>query len=166
MNANASFTIRGWHVLAALLLFFAAIIAVNIAFAFAAVRTFPGEDERRSYTQGLRYNDVLAERRAQAAIGWRAQSYLAQESHGAGVFVRLRDREGAPIDGVAVEGVLRWPAGESGDRALTFTPRGEGLYEADLGVLSSGRWRLRGRAEASDGRALDFEADLTWPSTR
>lgn len=162
--SKASFELRGGHVLAGLLLFFAAIIAINIAFAVAAVRTFPGEDERRSYTQGLHYNDVLAERRAQAELGWRAHSELVQTSSGARLVVRLADRAGAPVERAAIDAVLRWPPNESGDRALRFTSAGAGVYAADLGALPAGRWDLRAKAEGADGRALDFEAELTWPT--
>ncbi|MCC6787137.1 MAG: FixH family protein [Hyphomonadaceae bacterium] len=166
MSTTATFRIRGWHVLATLLLFFAAIIAINIAFAVAAVETFPGEDERRSYTQGLHYNDVLAERRAQAEMGWRAHGALAPASDGAELVVSLVDREGRPIENAALSGVLRWPPSESGDRALTFESQGQGRYVARIGALNAGRWDLRARAQDHAGRALDFEAELTWPSTR
>lgn len=165
MTTTSSFALRGWHVLAGLLLFFAAIIAINVAFAVAAVRTFPGEDERRSYTQGLHYNDVLGARREQAAIGWSARSELARDDRGARLVVLLNDRTGAPIDGATVTGVLRWPPNESGDRQLTFSAEGEGVYAAELGVLTPGRWDLRARAENNSG-ARDFEAELTWLSTR
>ena len=164
MRAASSFTLRGAHVLSALLLFFAAIIAINVAFAVMAVRTFPGEDERRSYTQGLRYNDVLRERRVQAALGWRVRSQLSQGPDGARLLVRVEDRAGAPVDGATVSGVLRWAPSEAGDRALTFMAMGRGAYAAELGALASGRWDLRARAEDEGGQALDFEAELTWPS--
>jgi nitrogen fixation protein FixH len=165
MSVTATKKLAGWHVLAALLLFFAAIIAINIAFAVAAVQTFPGEDERRSYTQGLRYNDVLAERRSQAELGWRAEGSLIQTTQGAELVVYLRDRRGNPIDGATIDGALRWPASESGDHAVTFVSRGDGRYTAEIGALNAGRWELRARAEDSAGRALNFEAELTWPST-
>lgn len=159
------FKLSGLHVLASLLLFFAAIIAINVAFAVAAVRTFPGEDERRSYTQGLHYNDVLAERRAQAETGWRAYSALSENAGRAQLIVDLRDRDGRPIEGAALSGVLRWPPSESGDRALTFARQNDGRYVAQIGNLNAGRWDLRARAEGQSGSALDFEAELTWPST-
>lgn len=165
MTTTSSFTLRGGHVLAGLLLFFAAIIAINVAFAVAAVRTFPGEDERRSYTQGLHYNDVLAARREQAAIGWSARSELVRDDRGARLVVHLSDRAGAPIEAATVTGVLRWPPNESGDRQLIFIAEGEGAYAADLGALTPGRWDLRARAENNSG-ARDFEAELTWLSTR
>lgn len=159
------FEIKGGHVLAGLLLFFAIIIAINVAFAVAAVRTFPGEDERRSYTQGLRYNDTLAERRAEARLGWQARTELTQAQSGARLVVRLDDRAGAPIEGASIDGVLRWVPNEAGDRPLTFVAQGNGNYAADLGVLAPGRWDLRARAHDRNGQALSFEAELRWPST-
>jgi len=164
MSAKSVPEIKGVHVLAALLLFFASIIAINVAFAVAAVRTFPGEDERRSYTQGLRYNDLLSERRAQRELGWRARGALAATTDGAEVVVNLIDRDGRPIQGARVSGVLRWPPNQSGDRALTFQQRGDGRYVADVGALGVGSWDLRARAEDRSGEALDFEAELTWSS--
>jgi nitrogen fixation protein FixH len=159
-----TFTLKGAHVLGGLLLFFAAIIAINIAFAVAAVRTFPGEDERRSYIQGLRYNDVLAERRAQALTGWQAQSQLAYSETGVRLIVSLHDANGAAIERAAIDAVLRWPPNESGDRSLQFTHLGQGRYGAELGALRAGRWDLRARAQDEHGGTLNFEAELTWPT--
>jgi len=164
MSETASFRLNGKHVLASLLLFFAVIIAINVAFAVAAVRTFPGEDERRSYTQGLRYNDLLAERRAQAEMGWRAYGALEASADGALLTVDLRDREDRPVEGAALSGVLRWPPREAGDRTLEFSAQGNGRYVARVGSLSAGRWDLRARAEDEAGHAVNFEAELTWPS--
>lgn len=163
MTGTTSFRVNGKHVLASLLLFFAAIVAINIAFAVAAVQTFPGEDERRSYTQGLRYNDVLAERRAQAELGWRAYGALEASADGPLLTVDLRDRNGRPVEGATLSGVLRWAPSESGDRALEFTARGNGRYVARVAALDAGRWDLRARAEDQAGHALNFEAELTWP---
>jgi nitrogen fixation protein FixH len=165
MSAS-TFRLDGRHVLGALLVFFAAVIAINVAFTIAAVRTFPGEDERRSYTQGLRYNDLLAERRAQAALGWRVRSYLAPAESGARIVVVLHDGKGLPLEGAAIDGVLRWPPAQSGDRTLAFKPLGEGRYGAEVGAITTGRWTLRARAHDGAGRALDFEAELTWPTVR
>jgi len=130
------------------------------------VQTFPGEDERHSYTQGLHYNATLAERRAQAAVGWQAQAELGETASGAELAVTLRDRDGRPVEGATIEGVLRWPPSQSGDRALTFTPLGAGRYIADLGALGSGDWDLRAKAQNQSGQSLNFEADLSWRSTR
>ena len=161
MNAPGRFTLRGWHVLALLLAFFGAVIAVNVAFAVVAVQSFPGEDVRRSYTQGVHYNDVLAERRAQEALGWSAAAALAGEGDGATVNVALRTRDGAALSGAELTGALQRPTDSRLDRTLTFEEVAPGQYRARLDDLHKGRWRLRARAEVEAG-ALDFEAELTW----
>jgi len=166
VRAHQGLVIRGWHVLAAMLAFFGAIIAVNVAFAVIAVRSFPGEDVRRSYLQGLNYNQTLAERREQAALGWQAAAALRADGDVAVLEIDLRARDGAPIDGAIIEGQLTWRSATRFDRALTFVPLGDGRYVARVGDLRPGQWRLRAGATQGEGRALDFEADLTWPSSR
>lgn len=160
---TASFRVRGWHVLAAMLAFFGAIIAVNVAFAMIAIRSFPGEDVRRSYLQGVQYNRTLEERRSQARLGWRATAALHERDGEAVLEVTLRQPDGSPLSAALITGELQWPATARFDRALTFTALGEGRYEARLGALEHGRWRLRARAEGEAG-ALDLESELTWPS--
>jgi nitrogen fixation protein FixH len=155
--------VRGWHVLAAILGFFGVVIAVNAAFIVLAVQSFPGEDVRRSYLQGLHYNDTLAERRAQAALGWRADATLTEGSRGAAIEITLRDHVDAPVEGATLEASLQWPTAARRDRALLFEEAGGGRYVAHVGELMPGRWRLRGRAERAEG-ALDFESELTWRS--
>lgn len=158
--------LRGAHVLIGLLAFFAAIIAVNVAFAVVAVRTFPGEDVRRSYLQGLRYNDTLAERRAQAAFGWRASAVLDARADGAVLNVALAAPDGRALDGLTLRGDLQWPTDSRLDQTLAFEPLGGGVYAARLGELPSGRWRLRARAENAEGQSLNVESELTWPNSR
>jgi nitrogen fixation protein FixH len=162
MTASKPFEIRGWHVLTALLLFFGVVIAINVAFAVMAVRSFPGEDVRRSYTQGIQYNDILAERRAQAALGWRASAELVDTNGGPALEVTLHSRDGAPLSGMDVAGALQWPTDSRLDRALSFEEVAAGRYRARVENLQAGRWRLRARAE-KDAGALDFETELRWP---
>lgn len=160
--ARRSFEVRGWHVLAALLGFFALVIAVNVGFAVVAVRSFPGEDVRRSYLQGLSYNDTIASRRAQAALGWSATARMTGDAQRATVVVELRSRRGEPIEAARVTGVLRWPTDARRDVELTFASVGQGRYAAPVGALPQGRWRLRANAQDPSGGALDFESELTW----
>jgi nitrogen fixation protein FixH len=164
--ARKPFTLRGSHVLAALLLFFGAVIAVNVGFIVMAVGSFPGEDVRRSYLQGLNYNETLAERRAQGALGWQAQAALTPEGHEAVLRITLTDRDGAPVTAEHVTGELRWPTDSRRDRAVSFRSEGGGVYAARFGDLQPGRWRLRAQAAGIGQAGLDFEADLTWPTAR
>lgn len=155
--------IKGWHVLAAMLAFFGAVIAVNATFVVFALSSFPGEDVRRSYLQGVQYNDTLAERRTQDALGWRAAADFVRESEGATLEVQLLDRQGRPLNGALIQGELRWPADARRDHAVAFAPIGDGRYRAEVRGLTEGRWLLRARAERGDG-ARDFEAELLWPN--
>jgi len=160
---ESNIVLRGWHVLAALLAFFGAVIAVNIYFAVAAVGTFPGEDVTHPYIQGLEYNRTLTEHRAQQAQGWRVSAGLERVSHGAVLAIELRRRDGTPLTGAHIEGALRWPADSHRDRALAFREPAPGRYVADLAGLAEGDWDLRATATARDRHRLDFEADLRWP---
>lgn len=164
--AKRPFEVRGVHVLAAMLAFFGAVIAVNVAFAVIAVRSFPGEDVRRSYLQGLHYNDTLTARRDQAALGWRAAAGFAPQTAEAALEVTLTRRDGSPLDGLSLDGALQWPTDSRLDRALVFEPAGGGRYVARPGDLPAGRWRLRARAADDSGGVLDFESELTWRPSR
>jgi nitrogen fixation protein FixH len=160
-----TFEVRGWHVLAALLGFFAIVIAVNVGFAVIAVRSFPGEDVRRSYLQGLAYNDTIAARRAQAVLGWDASARIEGDAAAATILVELRSRSGEPINSATVTGDLRWPTDARRDRRLEFERTGDGRYRALVGALPQGRWQLRANAADASGGALDFESELTWPTS-
>lgn len=161
-TARKPFTLRGVHVLMCMLAFFGTVIAVNITFAVIAVRSFPGEDVPRSYLQGVQYNQTLADRRAQAAIGWQARADFSETADGPRLEVRLNQRDGAAVDGGEVSGVLRWPADARRDIALSLEPQGDGLFVARVPGLTPGRWRLRAHARDQSGGALDFESELTW----
>ena len=167
MASASTLRLKGRHVLIAMLLFFGVVIGINVAFIVAAVQSFPGEDVRRSYLQGLNYNETLADRRAQAARGWQAHAALAQGAAGVELQVRLEDAQGNPLDGAAVTGELRWPTDSRLDRdGVRFEPRGGGLYVARFDALRPGRWNLRAQANDGDAGGLDFEAELTWLPTR
>lgn len=153
--------VRGVHVLWAMLAFFGAVIAINIAFAVAAVRTFPGEDEPHSYLQGLHFNQTLAVRAAQARLGWSAA--LSRGADGA-ISVRLTDRSGLPVSGVRVAAAVRRPATDRSDRQLTFAETAPGLYVAPLHV-DPGAWEIKGVATRGDAR-FEFERRLQWRSSQ
>jgi nitrogen fixation protein FixH len=162
MNEGGIYRVRGWHVLAGMIAFFGAVVAVNIAFAVVAIQSFPGEDVKQAYMRGLRYNDALSERRTQAELGWQVEAELRPTTQGASVEVTLSDAHGARIDGAAIAGTLRRPSDSRLDRAIAFIPRAGGIYAAEADGLALGRWQLRARATDPSGRVLDFDADLSW----
>ena len=69
---RAPFTVKGWHVAAGVVAFFAVVIGVDAAFLTLAYRTHPGQVAPRPYEAGLLYNTELERLRVQEALGWRA----------------------------------------------------------------------------------------------
>lgn len=160
-NQPAKGSLTGRHVLVMILLFFGAVIAINVAFSIAAVRSFPGEDEKHSYVQGLRFNDKLAARAAQTRLGWSANMDVAPKGANAQLHVRFVDKGGQPIEGLVIEGKVRRPATTRDDRPVKFTAMGGGLYVADAGNLAPGGWMFEGAAARGTER-FEFERRMTW----
>jgi len=145
--------IKGRHVLIALLVFFGVIIAVDTIFVTTALNTFRGEDEPRSYVQGIHYNDVLERRAAQAELGWQAVSAVSA----AGVEVEISDPDGEPVEGLVMDARLRHPADSTLDIPLTLSEVSPGLYTAQTPV-PEGRWTLV--VSTPDGPPFEMEQDL------
>ncbi len=150
---DPKFTIKGWHVLAAMVGFFGVIIAVNTVFITFALNTFPGEETRRSYVQGLEYNDVIEARRAQEALGWTASANLSDGR----ALVEVLDAGGTPVTGLRLTGTLQHPADMTLDRELVFTEVRDGVYAAGAADLPEGRWTLAANAEGETPFALETQ---------
>jgi len=133
--------LTGKHVLLLLFAFFGVTIAVNVAMATWAVRTFSGEVASNSYLRGLHYNDTLAARQHQRIEGWHAALSASRTS---GRTTRLRlsisGKDGQPVHGLKLEGVLRLPATEREDRQFVLTETAPGHYEADLSAIRAATW--------------------------
>jgi nitrogen fixation protein FixH len=157
-QAQSGFRITGWHVLAAIVGFFATVIAVDVTFATLAVRTFPGEVSVTPYEDGLLYNKKIAQMAAQEQLGWRAAAAAEPDR----VVVIMRDRGGAPLRGLTLSGKLERPATEAGRRLLAFREVAPGLYAASPGGLA-GTWDLTAEASDRSGHRFEAERRLTWP---
>jgi nitrogen fixation protein FixH len=155
-----AFRLTGWHVLAMLIGFFVVIFAVNTIFIVQAVSTFPGEHTKKSYLQGLHYNDTLKRREAERALGWQAEAALLGDEGGRSTLrIRLTGKDNAALDGVTLTGVLRRPVTDTQDIKLAFTAGAPGLYIAPIGVLPDGSWDMRVTA-ARDGQSLEITKRL------
>lgn len=151
------YTVKGWHVAAGVVAFFAVVIAVDAAFLTLAYRTHPGQVAPRPYEAGLIYNAELERQRAQEALGWRA----AVEARADGVMVLLQDRDGKPLSGLRVTATLLRPATEQGRTVVTLAETGPGQYVGARPGLS-GAWDTRVEA-FGDGPSFVAERRLTWP---
>lgn len=156
--AATGFRLRGVHVLFGVVAFFAVIIAVDATFTVMAVRSFPGQVSVTPYEDGLIYNQRLAQLHRQDALGWAAAASAAPGQ----VVLDYRDREGRPVEGLAITGKLERPATESGRITLRFKERGGGRYAAMHAGLA-GAWDLTAEAKARDGARFVAERRLTWP---
>ncbi|WP_333586591.1 FixH family protein [Phenylobacterium sp.] len=157
-DTDAGFRIKGWHVLVAMIAFFAVITAVNAVFITAALRTFPGEVSVTPYEDGLAYNARLAQQAAQAELGWRAAAAAMVD----GVEVQLVDSQGHPLTGLEVTALLQRPATETGAQTLALSETAPGVYGAQAHALA-GVWDLTFKAVAPGGQTFEAQRRLTWP---
>ena len=137
--------------------FFGVMFAVNGVFLYHAITSFPGEDVKKSYVQGLHYNDTLAARAAQAELGWTAEAGLV----GTDLVFRLSDAEGQPLSNYAVIGEIRRRATQDADQALVFQAVSAGEYRVETQGLDSGQWDLRVSVFDAAGETLVFNVDKT-----
>lgn len=85
------------------------------------------------YRKAVAWDDVAAARGASAALGWTATVRL-----GDGLEVELRDRDGAPVPGAAVEATIRHQS--RADHVLRASPveAAPGRYAAVVGLARPG----------------------------
>ncbi|MEM9619704.1 MAG: FixH family protein [Pseudomonadota bacterium] len=158
---STTFRITGRHVLFGMIGFFLVIIAVNIVFLTLAVQSFPGEQEKKSYLQGLNFNDRLAAREAQAALGWTVnidKAELAAEA--ATIELSFETREERPIFDLDIDGVLSQPADNDRDQSIVFSASGPGRFEAQADNITPGVWVLNARAVSSQNETFEFTTKL------
>lgn len=138
--AEREFT--GRHAAAVFVGAFAVIIAVNVALAVSAVRTFPGLEVANSYVASQEFNERRA---AQEALGWTVE---AREADGR-ITLAFTGRDGVPVQPKTLRAVVgrATEISEDVEPDLVFT--GE-VYEAPL-ELGGGRWKVRINATAEDG---------------
>lgn len=151
----SGFRIKGWHVLAAVTAFFGVVIAVDTTFMVAAYRSHPGQVSVTPYEDGLAYNRAVAQRRAQAALGWSATAAAADKA----VVIEIADARGEPVSDLKLAGLLRRPATEAGEIPLAFKETAPGRYQARV-TPPAGAWDLHVGAA---GQPFQAERRLAWP---
>lgn len=128
---------------------FAVVFAVNMTMVKFATSTFSGLAVERAFDKGNAYNAEIAAEQAQAALGWTADLAIAEavpESDDVRM-VRWRltvaDRDGRPVDGLAVSARVERPTVTGHDIAITLYPTGPGAYEAQTRLPFKGQWEVR-----------------------
>lgn len=124
---------------------FVVVIAVNAILIRLAVGSFSGLAEAHPYQAGLAYNETLAARRAEAALGWSVALTLEPtgEPGRMRLTASLADREGRPLEASAVEAELIRPAAAGHDRRAMLAPEASGRYSAIVLLGLKGQWEVR-----------------------
>ncbi len=149
------------HVLAAIVAFFLTIIAANAIFITLAVKSFPGEQEAKSYRQGLAYNDKLAAREAQAALGWTAEISSVRHADGAvAIDLVFASATATPVSGLVISGALSRTIDNESDRTLEFYEVEPGRYQTTLDGIEPGAWRFASAATSDQGAVFILEKRL------
>ncbi|MEN9874292.1 MAG: hypothetical protein RL186_1189 [Pseudomonadota bacterium] len=155
------FRLTGWHVLAMFGGLFGVMLAVNVLFVVLALKTFSGETDH-AYINGLKFNETLAARARQNALGWNMALGLERPVGGGAVLeARLTDKQGAPLVGAAMTGALARTTENKDDRALVFVEVGPGIYRANITDLRPGRWRFAATARIAGAPEFSTETTLS-----
>ncbi|MEM7223861.1 MAG: FixH family protein [Pseudomonadota bacterium] len=150
------FEIRGGHVLAMMVGFFAVILLVNLLFIYLAVGSFTGIDTEQAYQKGLGYNDTLQAAENQRELGWAFNVNHEDLGDQLDLSLQIVDRYGNGIEGLEIEAELRRPTDAALDRGAAFTRYGGGRYGASIPLPSRGNWTLRLTARR------DGQPDYRW----
>lgn len=145
------FRLNGWHVFLMLCAFFGFMFIVNGIFLWAALSSFPGEEEQKSYLQGLHYNEAISARQVQEEQGWSAQIGLTSTTTGDRLVVRLLQRDGSPLATQDVQAQLRRTVTGVEDVPVILQRGADGDYFADVALLDKGVWEARVQATVPYG---------------
>ena len=153
--------LRGWHVLLIFISFFALMFAVNGVFLYHAITSFPGEDIKKSYVQGLDYNRTLDARKAQNTLGWSASAGFEDGN----LIFQLKDADGRLVRPHTVEAEIRRATTVRMDRTLELTRSASGAYIAKINDLDAGRWTIRFTVRSTADDQIRFQAIKTIMNT-
>jgi nitrogen fixation protein FixH len=151
---------RGWLWPAGIVALLSTSAAGNIAFMVLANRDASFAVERDYYRKAVEWDRTMAQRAANAELGWQASARFEPAADGgARLVVRLRDRAGAPIDGATVEVEAFANARARDVHALVLHPLGGGAYGARLAAPRSGVWEVRVAAMRNGHRFAQVLSD-------
>jgi len=159
---NAERLITGKTVLIGMLSFFAVIFAVNGAFVYFALDSWPGLSVEASYEKGLKYNRTLASAERQSKLGWRSQVNLVREKDNDFTFRAVMEtRAGAKLRNLKLHVVFERPTNKGHDQLVKLTEITPGIYGSRIQLPLSGRWSAKIKAEDTSGNAYVMRHDVT-----
>jgi nitrogen fixation protein FixH len=115
------------------------VVLVNMVLLWFALGTFPGVVTGNAYERGRKYNQVLAQDAAIAALGWHVDVGF-QAGHGDAVVVRYAGPDGKPITGLEPRAIFARPVGDPVRLEARLREDAPGVYKADLALPHRGLW--------------------------
>ncbi|MBF0455580.1 MAG: FixH family protein [Magnetococcales bacterium] len=129
----------------AIVLFFLVVFAANAVMVILGIDSWPGLVSNNHYEQGLAYNQVINAQKAQDKMGWQVQLHAnnLQANQTGLLSLLLLDREGEPVKGAQVEGVLFRPLGEGSDITFLLLETEPGHYATTITPSKPGAWDVK-----------------------
>jgi nitrogen fixation protein FixH len=141
MSMAAPRMLTGRKFMAILLGAFIAVAAVNGLMIWYAESSWTGLVSDSAYEQGLGFDRMLAESRAEAALGW--QGAIAYDAGTGHLTVTLANQEGEPLTGLQLSAQWLRPTREGFDRVVALTELAPGRYGAAIRPPLPGQWDVR-----------------------
>lgn len=145
----------GFHATLMFVAFFGVIMAVNFVMASLAIGSFSGTVVDNSYVASQKYNQWLAESRAQNAFGWRFERPVRKDGKLAISAFAAGDQ---PLTTASVTALADHPVGRTEAFTLSFSEIRPGQYQS-VEPLPDGRWKLKITIE-HDGRRYHLVDDI------
>jgi nitrogen fixation protein FixH len=133
--------IRGIHVLLCFVAFFGVIFSVNGVFLYSALATYTGIVSNQPYRKGIEYNERIAADVRQKELGW--SEAVAFDRQGGRLVLTINDRNGAPVTGLQVAGLMGRPSTQRHDIQVRLAENRPGEYEALVGEHDDGVWLVQ-----------------------
>ena len=141
MSLAASRMLTGRKFFAILLGAFIAVAAVNGLMIWYAESSWTGLVSDSAYEQGLGFDRMLAESRAEATLA--RQGAIAYDAGKGRLTVTLADQAGAPLTGLQLSAQWLRPTREGFDRTIALTELAPGRYGAAIRPPLPGQWDVR-----------------------
>ncbi|MBF0326089.1 MAG: FixH family protein [Alphaproteobacteria bacterium] len=156
---------RGWWYPYIFVGAFLVVIGVNATLAYFATSTFTGLAETDAYEKGRLYNRALEAAKAQADMGWTVDTKLkpvAGVQPGVDIDIAYKDRDGKPVEGLAVTASVIRPTLGGFDHQITLAPLGGGRYGGHYDLPLNGVWDLE-MAALGEGASYQHSQRIVVP---
>ena len=155
-ESNGKGKLTGKHVLMWVLGFFGVMFIANGFFVYYANTSWPGVEVESSFKEGQIYDEKLEAARQQEERAWHMDAQLKRRQNDVYLVVVAKDKLDNPLLDLTIKAEVGRPVNELNDQKVDMSHNGEGIYQAKLGSLDSGRWRVK--LEAFDKDIMKFKS--------